>query len=253
MSINWFEVTAQIINFFLILFILQKLLYKPVLRAMAERQRRTLEAQVQADNKMSDANKLVASYESKVADIEGEKRKILDDAKVQAEETKDALLEKYRNEAESKRKAYLKEIEDEKYNFTLNLRKSLGANAIKIASHLLASISSKELEDEVFGRFIDNLKDLSHSIPNFDSLEEETVTIHSYRDLSHGEKQVIETVLQDYGDIIRTINYQKDPRLILGYELNLDTYTVHANIENYLNIVEKEIIENLDADQHRSA
>lgn len=253
MSINWFEVTAQIINFFLILFILQKLLYKPVLRAMAERQRRTLEAQEQADNKMRDANKLVASYESKVADIEGEKRKILDDAKVQAEETKDALLEKYRNEAESKRKAYLKEIEDEKYNFTLNLRKSLGANAIKIASHLLASISSKELEDEVFGRFIDNLKDLSHSIPNFDSLEEETVTIHSYRDLSHGEKQVIETVLQDYGDIIRTINYQKDPRLILGYELNLDTYTVHANIENYLNIVEKEIIENLDADQHRSA
>lgn len=253
MSINWFEVTAQIINFFLILFILQKLLYKPVLRAMAERQRRTLEAQEQADNKMRDANKLVASYESKVADIEGEKRKILDDAKVQAEETKDALLEKYRNEAESKRKAYLKEIEDEKYNFTLNLRKSLGANAIKIASHLLASISSKELEDEVFGRFIDNLKDLSHSIPNFDSLEEETVTIHSYRDLSHGEKQVIETVLQDYNDIIRTINYQKDPRLILGYELNLDTYTVHANIENYLNIVEKEIIENLDADQHRSA
>jgi F0F1-type ATP synthase membrane subunit b/b' len=253
MSINWFEVTAQIINFFLILFILQKLLYKPVLKAMAERQRRTLEAQIEADNKMSDANKLVANYERKVADIEGEKRRILDDAKVQAGATKEDLLEKYKTEAESKRRAYLKEIEDEKYNFTLNLRKNLGASAIKIASHLLASISSKDLEDEVFGRFIENLKDLRHSLPNFDSLEEETVNIHSYRDLSHGEKQAIENALQDYSDIIKTIIYQKDPKLVLGYELNLDTYTFHANIENYLNIVEKEIIENLDANQHRSA
>ena len=252
MSINWFEIIAQIFNFFLILFILQKLLYKPVLKAMEERQRRTHEAQIEADNKMRDANKLVATYEKKVADIEKEKRKILDDAKTQAEEAKEDLLEKYKTEAENKRIAYLKEIEDEKHDFTLNLRKTLGDSAVKIASHLLASISSRELEDEVFGTFIDNLRDLRQRIPNFDSLEEETVNIHSYRDLSHGEKQRIENVLNDYSDILKTINYQTDPDLILGYELNLETYTVHANIENYLNIIEKEIIENLDANQHRS-
>lgn len=253
MSINWFEVIAQIFNFFLILFILQKLLYKPVLKAMAERQKRTQEAQVEADIKMSDANKLVAKYEEKVADIEKEKRNILDDAKVKAAETREDLLEKYRTEAENKRKAYLKEIEDEKQNFTLNLRKNLGNSAVKIASHLLASISSKEIENEVFRTFIDNLKDLRHNIPNFDDLEEETVNIHSFRDLSQEERQTIESVLQMYGNIIKTIDYQTDPKLILGYELNLETYTVHANIENYLTIVEKEIIENLDANQHRSA
>ena len=253
MSINWFEVTAQIFNFFLILFILQKLLYKPVLKAMAERQRRTLEAQIEADNKMSEANKLVTRYERKVADIEKEKRNILDDAKIQAEQTKEDLLEKYRNEAENKRRAYLKEIEDEKYNFTLNLRRNLGNSAIKIASHLLASISSKELEKEVFSTFIDNLNDLRRKIPDFDLLEDETVTIHAFRDLTQNEKQAIENVLQGYRDTIKNIHYETDTNLILGYELNLETYTVHSNLENYLNVIEKEIIENLDSNQHRSA
>ncbi len=253
MSINWFEVIAQIFNFFLILFILQKLLYKPVLKAMAEREKRTHEAQVEADKKMSDANKLVTRYERKVADIEKEKRSILDDAKIQAEQTKEDLLEQYRTEAESKRQAYLKEIEDEKQNFIISLRKNLGNSAVKIASHLLESISSKEIENEVFRTFIDNLKDLRHNIPNFDDLEEEKVDIHSFRDLSKEERQAIEDVLHEYGDIIKTIEYQTDSDLILGYELNLETYTVHANIENYLNIIEKEIIENLNANQHRSA
>jgi len=253
MSINWFEIVAQIINFFLILFILQKLLYKPVLKAMKERERRTLEGQVEADEKMRDAKELVDVYEKKIADIEKEKRDILDDAKKQADAIKENLLVKYKDEAEGKRKAYLKEIEDEKNDFTVNLRKNLGASAIKIASHVLASISSKELEQEVFLAFIHNLKDLRNNIPDFDTLKEGKISIHSFRDLTRDEKEAIANTLKEQMENIKNINYLTDPKLVLGYELNLETYTVNANIENYLSKIEKEIVENIDTNQHRGA
>lgn len=246
MSINWFEIAAQIVNFFLILFILQKLLYKPVLKAMAERQKKTLQAQVEADKKMDKAIKLIDQYERRISDIEKEKRSILDDAKNQANEIKESLLEKYMVEAEAKRKAYLKEIEDEKFNFTKYLRENLASSAIKVASHILDSISSKELDKEIFNSFVNNLKNLQDKVTNFEIIKEETVNINSFRELTKTEKATIERILKEDVGIINDINYKKDPNLILGFELNLETYTVHANAENYLREIEKEIIKNLN-------
>ena len=69
MQIEWFEIIAMIINFFLTLFILQKLLYKPVVKAMDERQERIQKAQIEAEAKMEDAKKLISDYDKKIADI----------------------------------------------------------------------------------------------------------------------------------------------------------------------------------------
>lgn len=246
MNISWFEIVAQIINFFIILFILQKLLYKPVLKAMSKRQERISKAQNEADEKMKEANKLIDEYDKKIEDIQNEKRNILDDARKQAQEKKESLLEDYKKEAENKRNVYLKEIEDEKENFEKNLRKKLGNSAVKIASHIFDTISSKELEKEIFDTFILNLKELNNNTPNQDISKEETIEIHSFKELSQDEKETIENALKEQIKEIKNITYETDESLVLGYELNLETYTLHTNIKNYLNNVQKDIIENLD-------
>lgn len=248
MSINWFEIIAQIINFFILLFILQKLLYKPVLEAMGKRQESIRKFQVEADEKMKGANELINKYDKKMAEIQKEKQDILGEARKQADEKKERLLEDYQQEALNKRNVYLKEIENEKENFTKNLRKNLGNSAVKIASHILDAISSKELEEVIFDTFILNLESLKGKIPDLNMLKEERVEIISFRDLSEAEKKRIEHVLKDQIKSLKEINYETDSGLVLGYELNIETYTVHANIKNYLNEIEKDIIKNLDID-----
>lgn len=247
MQISWFEIIAQIINFFIILFILQKLLYKPVMNAMQQRQQRIQKYQVEADEKMKDANELIVIYDKKIAEIQKEKRDILDQARNEAAQKKESLLEEYQNEAENKRKAYLKEIEDEKENFTNRLRKNLGESAVKIASHILNQISSKELEDEVFSTFILSLKNLKRDIPDVEVLKsEEHARINSFRELTADEKKAVEDILKDQLENLKDVDYHMHPELVLGHELSLETYTVHANIKNYLNEIEKDIIKNLD-------
>lgn len=247
MTINWFEIIAQIINFFIILFILQKLLYKPVMNVMAQRQERIQKAQIEADMKMREATELMDIYDGKIENLEKEKTEILDDARKQAQEKKENLLNDYKKEAESKRHVYLKEIEDEKENFTRHLRKNLGESAVKIAARILKGISYKELESEVFHTFILNLKNIKQNIPDLENLKrEEHVQVHSFQDLSENEKKSIEDVLKEQLKNIKEIHYETDPELILGYELYLETYTVHTNIKNYLNEIEKDIIKSLD-------
>ena len=248
MNISWFEIIAQIINFFLILFILQKLLYKPVLKAMAQRQERIEKSQLEADAKMKDATALMAEYDEKMTNIQKEKREILEEARTQAQEKKESLIEDYKQEAESKRHVYLKEVEDEMESFTLHLRKNLGESAVKIASRILEAISSKELEGEVFNTFILDLKNLNRNIPDAEDLkEEEHAQIRSFRPLSQYEKKTVEEVLKEQLKNVKEIRYETDAELVLGYELSLETYTLHTNIKNYLDEIEKDIIENLNA------
>ena len=248
MRINWFEIIAQIINFFVILFILQKLLYKPVINAMAERQRRIQELQSEADEKMEDAEKLIIEYNKKIADMDSEKRDVLDAARQEAQEKGYKLLEDYKKEAENKRMAYLKEVEDEKENFIDSLKVNLGQGAVKIASNILNTVSSKELEEEVFNIFIENLKNLNDNIQDIGILAEESrLNLYSVEELSRDEKQIIEDVLREQIKNLEKIYYKTDRDLILGYELNLGSYTVHTNIKNYLNKIEEEIIKNLKA------
>jgi ATP synthase F0 subunit b len=246
MTISWFEIIAQIINFFIILFILQKLLYKPVLEAMRKRQERIQESQKEADEKMENANGLIDQYDGKIKDIQKEKRQIFENARIEASDKKEELLEGYKIEAENKRRAYLKEVEDEKENFINNLRKNLGSNAVKIAAHILNSISSKALETEIFDTFILSLKELNQKISDQDIFKEESVEIVSFRNLSQDEKKTLEYVLKDQMKSLKEINYKTDDKLILGYELNLQTYTVHGNIKNYLSEIENDIIKNLE-------
>lgn len=247
MQINWFEIVAQIINFFVLLFILQKLLYKPVVKVMQERQERIQESQIEADEQMNKANELINQYDSKIVDIDSEKREILDNARTKAQERKTILLEEYREEAENKREAYLREIEDEKENFIANLRRNLGESAVKIASYVLNTISSRELEDEVFKNFINILQNLDDNIPDSISLEgEDSIDIHTSRDLSREEKNTIEGTLKEKLKAVKSVNYEIDESLVLGYELDFETYTLHTNIKNYLDTIEKDIIENLE-------
>ncbi len=246
MEINWFEIMFQIINFFILLFILQKFLYKPVINAMQQRQERIQKAQIEADEKMEEAKGLIVQYDSKIADIDEEERGILDQAREEAQDKKESLLVDYKKEAENKRTAYLKEIDDEKDHFANNLRKNLGENAVKIASHILDTISSKELEKEVFNTFITNLEHLNESIPDPTELKEaDNLDLLSSRDLSKDEKVLIENTLKQQKINFKEINYEIDPDLILGYELNLETYTLHTNIRNYLEQVEKDIMETI--------
>ena len=67
----------------------------------------------------------------------------------------------------------------------------------------------------------------------------------SSRDLSKDEKVLIENTLKQQKINFKEINYEIDPDLILGYELNLETYTLHTNIRNYLEQVEKDIMETI--------
>lgn len=246
MNINWFEIVAQMINFFILLFLLHKLLYKPVTKAMEQRLERISKDKNEADAKMKDANELIEKYENKMAGLKEKEKKILEHSKEEAQEKKEALIEQYKKEAQEKGDEFLKEIQEEKENFLNELRKSLGKNALKVASNILSILSKSELKESVFNSFMEKIKNLDkEALKDEDNSDDQTFELLASEPLSDQQKTYFEEKLKEIINY-KSIDYKIDDKLIVGYELKLDTITVHTNIKKYLDEAEKNILKTLE-------
>ncbi|SMP52110.1 F0F1 ATP synthase subunit delta [Anoxynatronum buryatiense] len=242
MNINWFEIIAQMINFFILLFLLQKLFYKPVIKAMDDRQQRIRDNQTKSDEKMKKADELIETYHNNLAELEKEKDKQLEMAKQQAEEKKEELIAAYKEEAEQKRSDYMKEVEEEQERFIQDLRASLGHNAVKIAEHILGSFSKEKLSAKVYDSFMAKVAALDEDILREDmASKEECIILISSEELSEQQKESLEKMLKEKVGTYKEIAYEVDEALIQGYELKLETLTVHTNVRKYLEEAEKNV------------
>ncbi len=247
MNINWFEIIAQIVNFFILLFILKKLFYKPVIKAMKDREERIDNIREEATKKREEADELIQQYKQNKKELEEKKEEKMEEAIKEAEEKKENLIESYKKEAEEKRKNYISEINEEKENFLNELRNILGKSSVDIASKILDKISDSDLTDQIFDVFIKKIKSLEK-----EKLQEEIksndkkIILSSSDSLSEKQKNIFEeTISEQFNDSVEIL-YEIDESLIKGLELQLDSLTVHTNVKNYLKEAEDNIKKILD-------
>lgn len=239
MQINIFEIIAQIINFLVLLFILSKLLYKPVLKTMKERQEKINEELSKADKKMEEASSIISLYENKLREIGDTENELMDIAKKNAVEEKEKLMEGFKAKAEELMEIYYDRIEDEKSQFEFEIRKSLGENSVKIAENILKIFNYDSVHDNMFNVFMGKLASLKNDLnekyqqeksPGFD----ENVVIRSAYEISDENKTMIEAELKRQFNADYKISYITDQRMILGYELRFSSFSLHTNIDRYL-------------------
>ena len=247
MNINWFEIIVQIINFFILLFILQKLFYKPVIKAMEERQQGIRDIRDEADLKKKEADELIQEYRSSLKTFEENKAEEMNKAIKEADDKKEKIIESYMKEADAKRESYINEVKEEKEYFLHELRSTLGKSSIIIASKILKTISEEDLTEKIFEVFIKKIESLEkEKLEEEIKLDGEKIVLISSVALSEEQKNRFSNAISEKLDFSIEIDYEIDEHLIMGFELNLESLTVHTNIENYLREAEDSIKKILD-------
>lgn len=160
LGIQPIHLLAQIFNFVLLLFILKKFLYKPILKMLDERQKKVKEGleyaeKMKAESEQSEKRReqvqLTAKNEAKeiVAAARKEAKKMADGMVQEAEKEARSITEKARNDAAKEYEVRLKELEKE---------------AVSVASRMVErllkdALSAKEQKDIITNR----LKAISRS------------------------------------------------------------------------------------------
>src|SRR5476649_840233 len=101
MLIDWFTVGAQTLNFLILVWLLRRFLYQPILAAIDTRERSIATTLADADAKHASAQQERAEYEQKNAQIEQQRAELLRQASAEAHTQGTVLLDAARAAAET--------------------------------------------------------------------------------------------------------------------------------------------------------
>lgn len=126
-----------LISFFLLLFLLKRFAYKPILAFMEDRERSIWEAIDGAQSTRTDAEKLLSQYKRQLEEGRMEAEKIIKEGKVISENLKKEILLEASQESKEMIKKAQEEIEREKMKTLTELQEAIAALSVQIASKII--------------------------------------------------------------------------------------------------------------------
>ena len=91
MSVDFTTMLAQIVNFTILVFVLYKFLYKPLLAAIAAREKHIADEVRNAETLAAEAEKKLEDLNKRYADIDADRTRILNEAAEEADKLRKRL------------------------------------------------------------------------------------------------------------------------------------------------------------------
>ena len=125
------------VTFSILVFILSKFAWKPILAMIKEREQTIENSLNQATLAREEMSKLVAKNEELLNQAKEERNQILHDAKEAAEKVKNDIVARAQKEAEEKIQMAFREIEIQKKAAIVEVKNSVGLMALEIAEKVI--------------------------------------------------------------------------------------------------------------------
>ncbi|NLD94685.1 MAG: hypothetical protein GX639_18675 [Fibrobacter sp.] len=238
MLINWFTLVAQIINFLILLWLLNKFLYKPVLKSLDEREARIASTISDAESVKLNAMKELEEYSAKNSTIDKEKDSIIQASRTAAELERIQIIDNAKDTAQQLIDKQKSVLNDERDSFYKTASDELIARIIRITEKSINDLSDRTLESHLIAKCIDNIQKLADneriSIANLLQICNNTVITRTSKPLdSNSASQLQEYLSTVFGSAI-TLEYEHAPHLLCGIELIIDTYKLSWNAHDYI-------------------
>lgn len=250
MEFNSSTFILEIINFLVLVWILKRFFYKPLLDVIARRKASIDEAVDKAEELQNQAKKLQHQYEQRQSDWQLEKQ--------EAQRTFDASLQKERERQVTVLRAELSaEREKEKL---LEQRKREHATQIivdtalqqgaQFASQLLRAVANPELEKQLVNLLLQQLENLSteqleqlrsvnagsetSNDSAINSGDINAITISSAYPLDSTTQQALEHACKESLLVNGEFIYRQDPAIIAGLRINIGAWVLATNLQDEL-------------------
>ncbi|MEO8760236.1 MAG: F0F1 ATP synthase subunit B [Bacteroidia bacterium] len=251
MSINWFTVIAQVVNFLILVWLLKRYLYKPILKAIDDREKKITSKIEDANKKDADAKREREEFEKKNADFDKQKKGLMDDAVAEVKTKREDLLDKAKKDADDLRKKLEDIVKEEQKHLGDEITQKVKTEVFSIAEKLLKELADASLEEKIVAVFIEKLKNLDDEekkklIETFKGSKADII-IQSAFELDKPQQTEIEKVVKKMLHTTSDFKFKTAPELVSGIELNANGYKVAWSISEYLASVKKTIEEVIDS------
>lgn len=238
MELNWSTFFLEIINFMVLLWILKRFLYKPVLEAVRRRQAEIEERVANAKELSDDAQKLVKQYESRLEEWEAERQNSRDVLKKELCKVRAEKMEELNSELNREKER--QRIVSERY-YAEELRK-LEKKALKqggaFAAHLLKQGAGPELEKRLVDLALEEIAHLSEEkralIRRGYGKNRETVAVASAYPLAEEERGAVKRALEELVGETVALDFDCDSDLLAGLRITIGPFSMGLNVKDEL-------------------
>ena len=158
MELNWVLIAAQLLNFFALVWLLNRFLFKPARLAMAAR-RDTLRAEVETARKTTaEADAAKRRYDAALAQIDQAKEQAVAAAREAATAERRALEIETRADMAKLREEWRADIERDRDAFRESLREEATAAYLSLARRALADLAGSALDERLADRLAQRIE-----------------------------------------------------------------------------------------------
>jgi len=257
MLIDWFTVGAQAINFFLLVGLLKRFLYQPILDAIDAREQHIAAALRDADSKQAQAQNQQDEFQQKNAALDQQRAALLKQASEDAAAERQRLCAAARKSAEALTAKHLQKLHEDANNLNQTISRLTQQEVFAIVRKTLADLANTSLEEQLSGLFKQRLRTLDKlahdKLASALSSAAQPALVRTAISLSTEQCAGIQQTLNETFSADIPLQFETVPDIISGIELTINDCKVTWSIASYVAMMEKKVSELLEQQFKSSA
>ena len=229
MSIDWITVAAQIANFLVLVWLLKRFLYRPILDGIDAREAEITARMAEAEQEKAKAAAVEADYNDRVRALNVAQAEMTGTIRKQAEEQRDTLLAEAQQRMEREHERWQAERETEARAYIAKLH-GAGANALlSLTRKALVDLADETLEARIAQHLLGQIKPMAADMAG----KATAAVITSHAPLTaEVQAQLTGDLTAEFPSI--TVRFDTDPEQAPGLILRIGGVQVAWTVDSYI-------------------
>jgi len=243
MLIDWFTVGAQALNFLILVWLLKRFLYRPILNAVDAREKLIAGKLADAAAKEAEAQKERDAFQQRNEAFDRQRDELMAKATAAANAERQRLLDDARKAADALSAKRHEALSSDAHSLRQALRRRTQQEVFAIARKALTDLSATSLEERMGEVFTARVRALEgkakESLAQALAAAAEPALVRSAFDLPAAQRAALQEALNETFSRDVPLRFETAPALISGIELITNGQKVAWSIADYLTSLEK--------------
>ena len=240
---GWFTIVAQAINFLILVWLLKRFLYKPILQAIDAREKGIANQLAAVVAKEAAAQTKSDDFQHKNEAFDKERAALLAKATDEAKGERQRLLDQAKKDADALRDKRQAALQTEQKHLDQDIVRWAQVQVFAIARKTLTDLSDTGLEERMGDVFVSRVRaltgDAKEQLATAFKTSNHTVSVHSAFDMPTAQQTAIESAVKETFAPDAHVQFETAPEMISGVELSTNGHKIAWSIADYLSTLEK--------------
>jgi F-type H+-transporting ATPase subunit b len=247
MLIDWFTVGAQALNFLILVWLMKRFLYKPILNAIDAREKLVATELADAAAKKAEAQKENDEFRKKNEEFDQQRAALVSKAADEAKVERQRLLDEAGKAADALSAKRKEALTNEANSLNQAIARRTQQEVFAIARKALADLATTSLEERMGEVFTRRLRELNGTakecVAGALKSAPDPALVRSTFDLAPDQRAAIQNALNETFSADVHVRFETAPDLIGGIEFSTNGQKVGWSIADYLASMEKGVRE----------